>query len=56
MKKSNIFLIAGMVVLAVGAVLSIMDYQPYSDYVLLAGAVLIVLRGALRNREHTDNQ
>lgn len=51
MKWSNILLIIGMVVLVAGAVMSIMKLQPYSDYVLVAGAVIIIFRGALRNRE-----
>ena len=40
-----------MVVLVVGAVMSIMKLQPYSDYVLVAGAVLVIFRGAIRSRE-----
>lgn len=51
MKWSNILLIVGMLVLVAGAVMSILKLQPYSDYVLIAGAVLIIFRGALRNRE-----
>ena len=51
MKWSNILLIVGMVVLIVGAVMSIMKWQPYSDYALVAGAVLIIFRGAIRSRE-----
>ncbi len=50
MKWSNILLIAGMVVLLAGAVLSVLKWQ-YSDYVLVAGAALIIFRGAVRNRE-----
>lgn len=51
MKWSNILLLVGMVALIVGAVMSIMKLQPYSDYVLVAGAVLIIFRGAIRSRE-----
>ena len=51
MKWSNILLIVGMVVLVAGAVMSIIKLQPYSDYVLIAGAVIIIFRGAIRNRE-----
>lgn len=51
MKWSNILLIIGMVVLIAGAVMSIMKLQPYSDYVLVAGAVLVIFRGAIRSRE-----
>ena len=51
MKWRNILLIVGMVVLVAGAVMSIIKLQPYSDYVLIAGAVIIIFRGAVRNRE-----
>ena len=51
MKWSNILLIAGMLVLLVGAVMSGLKLQPYSDYVLVIGAVLAVFRGALKNRD-----
>ena len=54
MKWSNILLIIGMLVLVAGAVMSIMKLQPYSDYVLIAGAVIIIFRGAVRNREKED--
>lgn len=51
MKWSNVLLITGLVILVAGAVMSILEIQPYSDYVLVAGAVLVVFRGALRNRD-----
>ena len=51
MKWSSILLIVGMAILIIGAVLSLMKVQPYSDYVLLAGAVVIIFRGAVRARE-----
>lgn len=51
MKWSSILLIAGLVVLIAGAIMSIMKLQPYSDYVLVAGAVLVIFRGAVRSRE-----
>lgn len=51
MKWSNVLLIAGLVVLLAGAVLSVLKYQPYSDYVLVAGAILVIFRGALRSRD-----
>jgi len=51
MKWSNVLLITGLVVLVAGAVMSILEIRPYSDYVLVAGAVLVVFRGALRNRD-----
>jgi hypothetical protein len=55
MKWSNILLIIGLVVLIAGAVMSVMKLQPYSDYVLVAGAVLIILRGAIRQREKDES-
>ena len=51
MKWSNVLLIAGMSVLVVGAVMSIMKLQPYSDYVLVAGAIIVIFRGAVTHRE-----
>jgi hypothetical protein len=53
-KWSNILLIVGLALLLVGAVLSMMKIQPYSDYVLIAGALLVIFRGALRHRERSD--
>lgn len=55
MKWSNILLIVGLVALLTGAVLSVMKIQPYSDYVLVAGAILVIFRGAVRNRERVDS-
>lgn len=54
MKKSNIFLIAGMALLLIGAIMSVCDVQPYANYVLIAGAFLVIIRGALRTRERDD--
>lgn len=51
MKWSNILLIVGLLALLVGAILSVMKMQPYSDYVLVSGAVLVIFRGAVKNRE-----
>ena len=51
MKLSNIILIIGLVILAIGAVLSIAKVEPYADYVLLAGAVVVIVRGFIRNHE-----
>ena len=48
-------LIIGLVILMAGAVMSIMKLQPYSDYVLVAGAVLIIFRGAIRHREKDES-
>lgn len=51
MKWSNILLVIGLAVLLAGCVMSYMKLQPYSDYVLVAGAVIVIFRGALRSRE-----
>ena len=55
MKWSNILLIIGLVVLIAGAVMSILKMQPYSDYVLVAGAIAIIFRGAVRQREKNND-
>ena len=47
-------MIAGGVVLLVGAVLSISGVEPWANYVLIAGAVIIIIRGAVRVREKDD--
>ena len=51
MKWSNILLYCGLAVLLAGAIMSVLKFQPYSDYILVAGAVLIILRGAIKSRE-----
>ena len=56
MKTSNIILIIGGIILAVGAGLSIAKIEPWADYVLLAGAAVIVIRGFIRNHERDDRQ
>lgn len=53
---SKLLLIIGLLVLLVGAILSIMKVQPYSDYVLIAGVLLVILRGALRSRERMESK
>ena len=55
MKTSNIILIIGGIILAVGAGLSIAKIEPWADYVLLAGAAVIVIRGFIRNHEKDNN-
>lgn len=54
MKWSNILLVVGLVVLLAGCVMSYMKLQPYSDYVLVAGAVIVIFRGAIRSREKAE--
>ena len=56
MKRSNIILIIGIVILAVGAALSVAKIEPYADYVLIAGAIVIIIRGFVRNHERDDRQ
>lgn len=43
-----------MLILLVGAVLSVLHIEPWSNYVLVAGAVVIIIRGAVRTRERDD--
>ena len=50
MKTGKILLIIGLITVAVGAVLSTQDIEPYADYTLVAGAVLVVLSGSFRMR------
>lgn len=50
MKKGKILLIIGLIVVAVGAVLSTQEIEPYADYTLVAGAVLVVISGSFRMR------
>ena len=40
-----------MIILAAGAALSVAKIEPYADYVLIAGAVIVVIRGFIRNHE-----
>ena len=54
MSWSKILLIAGGVVLLAGAVLSICGVEPWANYVLIAGAVIIIIRGAVRVRYKDD--
>ena len=54
MKKSTIILIIGLVILAVGAGLSVAKIEPWADYVLIAGAIVVIIRGFVRNHEKDD--
>ena len=56
MRKSSIILIIGLVILAVGAALSVAKIEPYADYVLIAGAIVVIIRGFIRNHEKDDRQ
>ena len=51
MRKSSIILIIGIVILAVGAALSFAKIEPYADYVLIAGAIVVFIRGIIRIHE-----
>ena len=51
MRKSSVILIIGLVILAVGAGLSIAKIEPWADYVLIAGAAVVIIRGFVRNHE-----
>ena len=54
-KLSTIILVIGMVILAVGAGLSVAKIEPWADYVLILGAAVVVIRGFIRNHEKEDN-
>ena len=54
MKLSSILLIIGLVILAAGAALSVAKIEPWGDYVLIAGAVVVIVRGFIRNHEKDD--
>lgn len=56
MKLSNWILLIGAVVLVVGAVLSVMNIEPWANYVLIAGAVIVIARGFVRTHERDDDQ
>ena len=51
MKKSSILLIIGLVILAVGAALNVAKIEPWGDYVLILGAIVVIIRGFIRNHE-----
>lgn len=52
-QKSNILLTIGMLILLAGAVMSMCNVEPWADYVLVAGAFVIIIRGAIYARERT---
>lgn len=54
MKTSEIMLIVGLLVLLAGAVMSVVGIEPYADYVLMAGALVIIFRVAVRTRERNE--
>ena len=54
MKLSSIILIIGLVILAKGAALRVAKIEPWGDYVLIAGAVVVIIRGFIRNHEKDE--
>ena len=56
MKKSSIILIIGLVILAAGAALSVAQIEPWADYTLIAGALVVIARGFIRTHEKDDER
>ncbi|MBO4454779.1 MAG: hypothetical protein J5761_06970 [Paludibacteraceae bacterium] len=54
MKLSNWILLFGAIILLAGAVLSVMNIEPWANYVLIAGAVVVIARGFVRTHERDD--
>lgn len=54
MKKSQIVLIIGLIILLAGAILSFTPLKEYANYVLVAGLLVIVIRGSIRIREKDE--
>ena len=54
MHKSSIILIIGLIILGVGAGLSVAKIEPWADYVLIAGALVVIIRGFVRTRERDE--
>ena len=50
-KKSQILLIIGLIVLLAGSVLTFTPWKEYANYVLVAGLLIIVVRGSMKARE-----
>ena len=50
-KKSQILLIIGLVILLVGAVLTFTPWKEYANYILVAGLLVIIVRGSIKARE-----
>jgi len=55
MKKSQIVLIIGLTVLLAGAIMTFTPLKDYANYVLIAGLLLVFIRGSLRIREKDDD-
>lgn len=54
MRKSNYILMVGMAILIAGAIMSVCKVEPYADYVLIFGAIVIIARGFVRTHEKDD--
>ena len=54
MRLSSIILIIGLVILGIGAAMSVKNIEPWADYVLIAGAVVVIICGFIRNHEKDD--
>lgn len=54
LRKSDYFLLVGFLVLIAGAVMSVKEIEPEANYVLIVGAVLVVIRGLIRTHERDD--
>jgi len=54
MRPSQIMLLCGLIVLLAGCILSYMKIEPWADYVLVAGAILVIFRGAIAARERNN--
>jgi len=52
---SQILIAVGLTVLLIGCILSYFKVEPYADYVLVAGALIVILRGAVASRERKDS-
>lgn len=50
-KKSQILLIIGLIILLAGAILTFTPWKEYANYVLVAGLLVIVVRGSMKARE-----
>ncbi len=50
-KKSQILLIIGLIILLAGAILTFTPWKEYANYVLVAGLLIIVVRGSMKARE-----
>ena len=51
MKKSQILLIIGLIILLAGAILTFTPWKEYANYVLVVGLLIIIVRGSMKARE-----